>query len=197
MSRDTFIKAMAFEGECVSIGGGEPTLHPQFWEFIGLALGSADYVWLATNGTQTLTALALAKLAKKGVIGCELSLDDGWHDGSMVDQEVKVAFWDLKAGIRDISKSGSQDPCRAGRYNDFREEDEGIDNCVCPDLLIRPNGDIMACGCEDAPQMGSVFDPSVIFDDPDFEWGECWKDQERFKKGGDAIETHNAMVQKV
>jgi len=195
MSIETYMNALAYEGDSIAIGGGEPTLHPRFWEFIGLALGSADYVWLATNGTQKHTSLALAKMAGKLVIGCELSLDE-FHDYSMVDHEVKVAFWNLKGAIRDITKDGSQDPIRAGRYNDYRDEDQGRDGCCCEEFIVKPNGDVMVCGCEDAPRVGNVND-SV--DPPeDHEWGVCWKEQECFKqKGGDAIETHNAMVQKV
>jgi len=181
MSIETFQNALAFEGECVAIGGGEPTLHPHFWEIMGIALGTAEYVWLATNGTQTRTSLALAKMAKKGVIGCELSLDQ-FHEYSMVDEEVKVAFWALEHGIRDITRDGSQDPVRAGRYNDYRDEDEGRDECPCPEPMIKPNGDVMACGCEDAPFIGNVNAAgSFIEITDDYEYGECWKNQECFK----------------
>ena len=200
MSIETFQNALAFEGECIAIGGGEPTLHPQFWEFIGVALGSADFVWLATNGSQKLTSLALAKLTAKQVLQCEISLDE-YHDYSMVDVEVRHAFSKIKGSVRDVTRNGEQYPVNAGRWKDWkgRADHEGRDECVCPEAMIRPNGDIMACGCEDAPLMGNVNTYGPDFEYPaDYEWGECWKGQECFKqKGGDAIETHNAMVQKV
>ena len=91
MEVKTFKNAVDHD-ECATIGGGEPTIHPKFWEFIGLALGRAEYVWLATNGKETDTALALAGLAKRGVIGCGVGigistdikingvLTDGQHD---------------------------------------------------------------------------------------------------------------------
>lgn len=178
MDIETYINALALDDETVSLGGGEPTLHPQFWEFMGLALGNVEYVWLATNGTQTQIALALARMAKKEVIGCELSLDM-YHDRDMVDDVVVEAFEKLEHGIRDITHNYTKDPIRAGRYLDLMGEDDGEEGCVCSEVVIKPNGDIMACGCEDAPLMGNVNNGGVTYPDG-YEWGECWKNQECF-----------------
>ena len=52
MSIGTFKNALEYD-EYITIGGGEPTLHPKFWEMMGLALGFGEYVWLATNGSIT------------------------------------------------------------------------------------------------------------------------------------------------
>ena len=59
-------------GDSITFGGGEPTIHPQFWEFFGLAIGrfhDEPGIYMVTNGKKTETALALAALAKGGKIG--------------------------------------------------------------------------------------------------------------------------------
>jgi MoaA/NifB/PqqE/SkfB family radical SAM enzyme len=172
----TFKKALEFD-EMVSIGGGEPTIHPKFWELLGLAIGHSDYVWLATNGKKTETALALAKIAFMGVIGCDLS-QDAYHeeiDASVVMAFTKTTHDGVSGGydrqnndsraIRDVTSR----EINAGRC-DFGEE-----GCVCSDLVCEPDGTIRACGCEGAPTFGNVNDEVVI---PD-EWNirECYREQ--------------------
>lgn len=46
-ARDTF------GDETITIGGGEPTLHPDFFKILKCCLEDFDYVWMATNGSQT------------------------------------------------------------------------------------------------------------------------------------------------
>ena len=175
MSLEVYKAALAMDDETVSIGGGEPTLHPQFWEFIGLALGHCDYVWLATNGSLKETSLALARMAKKEVLGCELSLDD-FHDYDMVDPQVRIAFQALPHAIRDVTNRGERDPIRAGRFKEYSDEGEGREDCPCSEFMVKPNGDVMTCGCEDSPRLGNVLTGYEIPED--YEWGECWKHQE-------------------
>jgi len=71
MSLQTFRQALEYSEDTVAIGGGEPTIHPLFWQ------------------KMTETALALAGLAKRGIIGCDLSQDD-YHEP--VDPRVVEAF---------------------------------------------------------------------------------------------------------
>jgi len=65
MSIETFKNCLEFDNEYIILGGGEPTIHPLFWQLLGLSISSGE-VWLATNGKETSIALALAKMAKKG-----------------------------------------------------------------------------------------------------------------------------------
>lgn len=153
----------------ISIGGGEPTLHPHFWEFMGTAMGmdtGDGYLWLATNGSQTETAIALANLAKKGVIGCALSQDE-WHDP--IDPIVIQAFMQDKRFYSDRTPDAreirrTQLPYKAGRCKD------GQKGCVCPDLFIAPDGTLKGCGCHNAKVFGTVFEPKIP---EDFEFHEC------------------------
>ena len=120
-----------------------------------------EYVWLATNGSQTETAIALARLARKGVIGCALSQDE-WHDP--IDPKVIQAFQKDKRSNGGYDDSRTPDareirsvvnPYKAGRWED------GEVKCVCEDLLIQPDGVIRGCGCLDAPEYGTIFEPNI------------------------------------
>ena len=93
MDMETFKAALNFAEsygfENIAIGGGEPTVHPQFWEMLGLAVLWGVDVWLATNGKRKKDALRLAKAAEKRIVAVDLSLDE-WHEP--IDYEVSDAF---------------------------------------------------------------------------------------------------------
>lgn len=178
MSRDIWKAGMALAqnyNDHIVVGGGEPTLHPDFWEIIGLCMGKFDYVWMATNGSQTETALALANLARKGALGVALS-QDAYHDP--IDPEVIQAFTGRKRIYHSDYKENDPDSreirdvtgkeIKAGRCK------IGEDSCVCSDIMIMEDGTIRGCACKDAPYLGTVFNPNI----PSF-WqdGECSKKQ--------------------
>lgn len=184
MTIQTFKNALKHDwSECVVLGGGEPTIHPQFWEFIGIALGHFDHVWLATNGKKTDIALTLANLARKGVLGVDLS-QDMFHE--RINPKVVEAFtkdlrkyrshYDVSPNSNDQrairNTTESQDPFKTGRC------DWGRDGCVCEELVVLPSGDVQPCGCYEAKAyiIGNVNDPN--FEVPgDWEHGVCYRDQ--------------------
>lgn len=165
MSPEVFKAAISIlRDDYICIGGGEPTIHPNFWEFMGLAIAECEWVWIATNGKETKTAIALAKMAKSGVIGAALSQDQ-WHDP--IDENVVKAFTRGERGyssdgndsreIRSVSKI-----LKAGRA-----KKNGIwteDSCCCEGLMFKPDGNIYYCGCKDAPKVGNVFEPFSVDD---------------------------------
>lgn len=171
--------ALAAEtGDTISIGGGEPTIHPLFWQFLGEALGSGcEYVWLATNGKVTNTALALAGLSKGSeLLGVALSQDD-FHD--TIEQRVVDAFRRSGLELRDTSNHLSN----AGRAAD--NDLGGDDHCVCGGVMVKPNGDIYPCGCADAPKVGNVLKGGIskryqkIMDKDEYRDCECWNGYKR------------------
>ena len=174
MSLSTWKKVLKWQGDDhISIGGGEPTIHPHFWRILGEAIAEHSYVWLATNGSKTNTALALAKMAKKGIIGCALSLDD-YHEP--ISQKVVNAFTKTRK-----TNWGESDPdCREIRnvqriIASGRAWNWGEEGCVCEEIIVKPWGEIKACGCDDAPSFGTIENPQIP---STWEHGNCWKNQE-------------------
>ena len=165
MDKATYLAALkiAKEQEAhIALGGGEPTLHPEFWEYVGLALryNTSDLrVFLVTNGANTEDALALAKLVQEDILHVELSIDE-WHDP--IDQRVVDAFTKLhrRRMVQTITKHGSA--LRNGIFTDARM-------CCCEDPLVHPSGRLYGCGCR-KHRFGTVLDPQI----PDwYQWGEC------------------------
>jgi len=163
------LAAAANHGEYVSIGGGEPTVHPKFWLFWALAIAekNIDGVWLATNGKKTEDAIRIAglagKLSEAGLFSAALSSSrDGYHDevDPKVEKAFKAAGQEIRV-VRTIFASG-----RAAEW--------GEPGCACEDLVVDPNGDVRACGCQDAPVLGNVL---TGFDIGKYCHGECWKSE--------------------
>ena len=155
MSQKVYEQALTLCDGYIIIGGGEPTLHPLFNNFLMQAMGEGS-VWLATNGSITKTALLLAKLAKQGVIGCALSQDQ-YHD--YINPEVIIAF-DKSIGYHnqeDLREFRSVTTIHSGgraTENEIWEKED----CGCAGGIIKPNGDIYMCACNDAPKIGTVWD---------------------------------------
>lgn len=171
MSMEVFNAAMDLVSQYedfLTIGGGEPTLHPNFETILleCIAVSGDEYKrpFIVTNGTSRKRSLMLHKLSKAKVIDAHLSTD-GYHDYDMVDSDVRDAFpcddWNIDRG------SG---PIATGRWKETQEVEEDMDKCVCSTPLIQPDGNIRYCGCLDAPIIGNVFDG--------IEWPEyeCYKE---------------------
>lgn len=174
MSREVFLLSVKLAGErgdYITLGGGEPTLHPLFFDFVGLALahgnGEEAGLHVITNGKITETALALSGMARNGILGAELSRDP-YHEEidprvvSSFDNKRKHSYGepsrDLR-GIRSVGRILSQ-----GRAKSWGEE-----GCACPDLFISPDGSMYGCGCKSV-SFGTVFNPDI----PEDYDGECY-----------------------
>lgn len=145
--------------EYVTIGGGEPTIHPHFekilLETIAFRGTGDDGVGVVTNGSIKNRALMLAQLARKGAIWAELSTDY-FHDSDMVDEEVVEAFGGM---TRDVTNNGNREPFPQGRYREYigATDPSTANDCACSDIFVKPNGDIHLCGCANAPKIGDVW----------------------------------------
>lgn len=175
--------------ETISVGGGEPTLHPRFFDILNQCLKYFDYVWMATNGSQTKAMYRLHNI----INGCDyesferedycqcgnpddcycepkdliyqedklsvaLSLD---HFHSPINQRIED-LWRRNSlankhhyEIRNVtsSMSGIIAQGRAKRTGSGWNTDE----CVCPDIFIRPDGKLKACGCNNSPIIGDIW----------------------------------------
>lgn len=187
MEYSTFIAAMDFfrmyDNECITIGGGEPTLHPRFFDILRVCLRDFSYVWMATNGSNTEVMWRLSRILDdddypEGIDpddeyeyerACENSIvaqnkltvalsQDPWHDD--IDPEI-VRLWKRRAEtsrghyeIRDVSRNLD------GVAAQGRAKRTGAgwgEYCVCSTQIIRPDGSIKLCGCQCAPIIGDVW----------------------------------------
>ena len=128
MSAETFRRVLDLaerEQQPITIGGGEPTLHPRFMDFLWWTIRrqapltyemGMPAVGLVTNGSQTDIALELAALARVGVISASVSKDE-FHDP--IDPRVYQAFEPSKepGDYRHISRPGLIVP--AGRARNW------------------------------------------------------------------------------
>lgn len=171
MSREIFqdaIRFMAQYTDTISVGGGEPTTHPDFEYIIFNTIGNFD-VWMSTNGKIKEKAYVLSKLAKKGVLAVSLSIDD-YHEP--IDKEVIQWFTKERGRLSSINRQDNdyrhiQNVTRiikAGRAieNNLWDVD---DDCPADTIFIEPDGKIKMCGCENSLYIGHVSHGIIIPED--------------------------------
>jgi len=171
MTRETFVttcKLAEDRGESIFLGGGEPTLHPLLFDFLGIANAyhtacGAGPVGLVTNGSQTDIALKLAAMAREGWIQAELS-QDKFHD--LIDTRVIRAFTREKRPYDGSPRDNDLRGVRSGANVHVNAHGRGKkipgakDRCCCEELVVDPNGKIFHCGCMEI-EYGTVFNPSI------------------------------------
>ena len=181
MPLDTFYLASEvakeWDDEFVYIGGGEPTLHPDFFKILFYLMRHFDNVELTTNGSRDKVMHRLRyilweedeELCNHGMssdnLTVALSLDQ-YHDP--ISQWIKD--WFKKAEEHNHRMQGSLGGHKISTYikgdymrvlsNAGRAKKNQLrpakNKCVCPDIFIKPSGDIRLCGCIDAPIIGHV-----------------------------------------
>lgn len=168
--------------DTITIGGGEPTLHPRFFDVLRLCLDRFDYVWMATNGSNTKAMYRLADIIdgndypdcdcenpdycrceggiyQEGKLGVALS-QDYFHEQEKVSQKI-VDLWTRRAvnrgsgfEIRNVTQA--RDGVAAqGRAK--RTSSGWGDHCVCEAHILKPDGSIKLCGCIGAPTIGDIW----------------------------------------
>ena len=173
MDRNTYQHALDFcseHGEYTVLGGGEPTIHPHFVEYLSKAIfneqveNTGIHPWFATNGSKTDLTIKLMhssdyteeeffeELSKFTNLLWEDTLfsmtlsQDTFHDP--IDASVvKTAKLIDSVEIRDVSNNVS----KSGHAN------HGEDRCPCTIMQIKPDGAIYMCGCDNSPLIGDVF----------------------------------------
>jgi MoaA/NifB/PqqE/SkfB family radical SAM enzyme len=189
----------------ITIGGGEPTLHSNFFEFL---LYSMTELWdvseetgvpavgVITNGSNTAMAMKIAKLAKGGLIFGTVSKDE-YHDP--IDPIVYEAFdtkknqWGERANREDgdhrsINYGGGfiQPVGRAKSWGNhpFR-------TCACDSIFITPKGKVWPCACKvRGTELGTIAEASTKIVSEHFE-GYCAKTDDYKNK---VIPSMNGMV---
>jgi MoaA/NifB/PqqE/SkfB family radical SAM enzyme len=209
MDWSTFCDAVAFcrgyGDEYISIGGGEPTLHPRFFDILRICLEDFEYVWMATNGSKTKIMWRLARI----IDGEDFDQDDpdnDYYEGIYQEDKLTVALStdyyhkDIDPKVRDFWKRRSEN--RGGGYEvrdvtrtdgpsaQGRAKRTGAgwsEDCVCPGMFIRPDGKIKPCGCTNSPIIGDVRngieeDWEKILQSDDFQYAECYTSWKKRKE---------------
>lgn len=187
MSHEVFMASMQLVeryGELLTIGGGEPTIHPHFMTFLELAFkfhndGRLEMPPLViTNGKRTKVVRKLMSLIDNDApLHLELSQDE-YHDPINPDTvewfrtrqrgedaRSKMYMWggsasvgEGYAGIRTVKSivavGRAADPARGLTLDPDAK-------CCCDDFLIAPDGSIYSCGCKHT-KIGTVFDEAPL-----------------------------------
>jgi len=185
MTRETFLRALEFaeaHGELVTLGGGEPTVHPEFFEFLDKTMeryqrGRIEMPPLVvTNGKQVKKARKLLEyVAEERPVHVDLSLDD-YHDP--IHPEIEAAFKAHERERRMNSRfGGSHREGSAGirtveniqPVGRAAEPARGIPitvvgaPCCCEDLLVDPFGNVFSCGCK-IHLLGNIYEDESFLD---------------------------------
>jgi MoaA/NifB/PqqE/SkfB family radical SAM enzyme len=132
----------------ITIGGGEPTLHPHLWEYIEYALkitGEQGIVGIATNGLREKDAIKLANMAKEGILSAGVSYDR-FHN-PVASNRVLKAFKnnaDDEHDLRTIITIDDEDISSNGRA---LKNKLGTVGCCCTTITVDVKGNIFQCGC--------------------------------------------------
>ena len=177
MDMDTFKAALRHEPQALfNLGGGEPTCHPLFWDFLkeGVKARGRGRIWVATNGKVARHALALADMVESGEVKGVLSLDE-WHEPispEVVERWRTLVRPDGKTAVRNVGLTNGGKyksiPIKSGRC------DWGKEVCNGPDMpFVQWDGKVRQCACLDAPVVGDVVSGySPLFQDGN-PW-RCW-----------------------
>jgi MoaA/NifB/PqqE/SkfB family radical SAM enzyme len=172
-------------GDILTLGGGEVTLHPRFRDAVTHVLDHTGLnLFMVTNGGKAANGVSknvrwLIDLMESGIyeeerLQVELS-QDRWHD-PVQDQYVLRWFTRQRVGSWGHVKTHTRTVTRLIREGraakmDYSQDFEWFhdDECRCDDPQIYPDGRIMGCGCEDSPQIGRVvfhgYDKLLDYDD--------------------------------
>ena len=140
----------------VTLGGGEPTLHPMFPQFVQRAIWElADVAYdngipavhMVTNGTNTEVSMTLSRLAQSGIISCALSLDH-YHDRDMVDERVQRAFDRPKRDRYSNQDDHDYRSINGPQHQLVQAGRAGQGECACGDIFVAPTGNVFPCGCK-------------------------------------------------
>lgn len=195
MPQNIFERAVsAAENYCMAmtIGGGEPTLHPKIFEYLHTVMRSYGYgdleiqPFMVTNGKNFRRAKKIYELTQPDDEGMyPVYAYDGtvmeYKDDPLIRVELSTDYFheaidpritemyrrsarrrDPGAGVRDVTTSFS------GVMGVGRALKNGIagykaDDCACETLFVAPDGKVYSCGCR-KHLLGEIWDIDDIME---------------------------------
>lgn len=148
----------------IFIGGGEPTVHPDFDKLLTCALDLRQTATIYTNGKIMKHALRIAELSKEKKILGGLSLDK-FHES--ISSEVIDGFKSIC--IKDTSTIAIAGNAKTLNENTIKQE-LGLSiyhECYCPGIFINPHGEIKTCGCDRGLLIGRIPDNVMTSEETD------------------------------
>lgn len=187
---------MAGEAQLLTIGGGEPTQHPRFFEWAQRLIDVAqEFYWphdpdisaisLVTNGVDEE---AMFRLLGMNGISAAIS-DDYYHVSSRLDKgfppsvspEIRAALlkkrWGFKSGAMVFPKGRAKD------FFAFAAGDTIRDLCFCAGLEIGIDGRLWACACHEL-SFGKLGEHVEIPHEYIFSDYQCSRERHKWKEGG-------------
>lgn len=189
MDAYTFIQALDLAtdyGQFVTLGGGEPTCHKDFFRFLDKTIeyferGKLDMPPLVvTNGKLTGKARKLLQyIDEERPVYVDLSQDE-YHDS--IHPEIVAGFQRHEAtkrrsayGRNSIARGGAgirtvSQIVPVGRAADAARGilTSSTIQCACEDTLADPHGNVFSCGCR-THLLGNVFESIPFLEDFDTE----------------------------
>lgn len=165
-------------GDHLTIGGGEPTMHPDFFKYLELAReesrrGNFDIQpFVVTNGKNAKVNRMMDMLEQElewgqNTFSMALSQDQ-WHDS--IEREkvaramrLKDRTHNARTGAMEIRSVSTISPVGRGRHSRFDDMSKPRGGCACETALVDPQGIVWACGCKKV-KLGSIWDEGILDD---------------------------------
>ena len=174
-----------------TVGGGEPTLHPQFRKIVEGFIELRLVIGVVTNGSNAKETRWLIKKAEENKLIVALSWDQ-YHDASLVDPKIKRFFLENYGTGSQSKIQLKPEPwmshhhwlMKFGRGKKLKEAASVGSKCLCEEFFVKPDAKIYYCGC---PGSDVVGDENGFFDDSAVRssfFGTCYKMRYDDKKTG-------------
>ena len=184
---NTIIDAIDFisdyGGDILTLGGGEPTLHPKFFDILKYSMDNFDQVWFATNGSNTKAMYRLFDIIhNEDYEECDCTEEDKENGYCLhyldIDNTEDKLFVDLSLdpfhdpidpniiklwkkfskdhhnfNVRNTYKNGNLFKNGRAKINNIGTKED----CFCNCIIIKPTGKLKLCGCDNAPYIGDIY----------------------------------------
>jgi organic radical activating enzyme len=191
--------------EMLSIGGGEPTMHPRFFDILKMSLWHFRYVWMATNGSKTHSMKRLSHILD----GEEQTFQERkgeYYDVVIMDHEdhltvaLSLDYYHspINGAIESLWKQMSKHQGSGYEIRNIFEHGNGAvksgraeknmiwekEDCICSGLFVTIEGNLKPCGCLNAPIIGDIYsgiseDFKDYMNSDKYHNSECWTQSQR------------------